>query len=235
LYVIVPFKSVNDYPEKCHGIEIYDCFEYLSNRLHWNGSGLILHEFCHIIHQLVLPKGLYNKNVLEAYNAAMESGKYEDVFRRDWAGQSIDTDTAYATLNHKEFFSELSVTYLSNHYKYLSNHCRIKEENILSCSPPIIEAGALQRIKNNEKYSRACMAAKRKATSTSLSDHRSLLERILNIKEKSDRCCNKFFPFVREQLKEYDECTYVYIESLWHEIGSWKDYKYANSIFRIWC
>lgn len=72
---------VNDNPQKCHGIEIYNCFEYLSNRLHWNGCGLILHELCHIVHQLVLTNGLHNGKVQDMYDAAMASGKYEEVFR----------------------------------------------------------------------------------------------------------------------------------------------------------
>ena len=72
---------MNDLPQKALGIEIYNCNEYKRNRLHWNGCGLILHELCHLIHQLLLPDGLENYQIKEAYEIAMRSGKYENVLR----------------------------------------------------------------------------------------------------------------------------------------------------------
>ena len=50
--------SANDIPDKARGIEIYNSFEYERMRLHWNGCGLLLHELCHLIHQLALVQGL---------------------------------------------------------------------------------------------------------------------------------------------------------------------------------
>ena len=73
--------STKDKPEKVFGIEIYNCFEYIRNRDHWNGCGLLLHEFCHLIHQLVLPDGLNNEKIKTMYEIAMKSGKYEEVLR----------------------------------------------------------------------------------------------------------------------------------------------------------
>lgn len=73
--------GVHDIPEKVLGIEIYDCNEYMRNRNHWNGCGLLLHEYCHLMHQLVLNHGLDNYDVISMYKQAMESGKYEDVLR----------------------------------------------------------------------------------------------------------------------------------------------------------
>ena len=72
---------MNDIPDKALGIEIYNCNEYLQNRDHWNGCGLLLHEFCHLIHQIVLPQGLENEHVKMMYKMAIESGKYEEVLR----------------------------------------------------------------------------------------------------------------------------------------------------------
>ena len=72
---------MKDMPEKALGIEIYDCFEYQTNRRYWNGCGLILHEFCHLIHQVVLVDGLDNPKVKEAFSCAIHSGRYENVLR----------------------------------------------------------------------------------------------------------------------------------------------------------
>jgi hypothetical protein len=108
--------TVNDLPEKARGVEIYNSFEYMTMRLHWNGCGLILHELCHLIHQLVLEDGLGNKMVLDAFGNALESGLYDEVLRRDWAFEEEEMDAAYATINHKEFFAEISVAFLSRGY-----------------------------------------------------------------------------------------------------------------------
>jgi hypothetical protein len=72
---------MNDLPQKTLGIEIYNCIEYKRNRLYWNGCGLILHELCHLIHQLVLPDGLHNHQIKNSYECAMRTGKYEEVLR----------------------------------------------------------------------------------------------------------------------------------------------------------
>ena len=61
-------------------------------RLHWNGCGLLLHEICHLIHQFVLEDGLFNETVKDVYSKARESGLYEKVLRRDWAGYDEDYD-----------------------------------------------------------------------------------------------------------------------------------------------
>jgi len=101
--LLITTYSTNDMPEKVHGIELYSCDEYQTMRRHWNGCGLILHELCHLLHQLVLRNGLDNGPVKEVYDLAIHSRKYEQVSRRDWANLPCDTDQAYATINHKEF------------------------------------------------------------------------------------------------------------------------------------
>lgn len=70
-----------DKPEKATGIEIYNCFDYQAMRLHWNGCGLLLHEFCHLIHQFTLTDGLENETVIEAFETATKSGLYDNVPR----------------------------------------------------------------------------------------------------------------------------------------------------------
>lgn len=70
-----------DKPEKAAGIEIYNCFDYQVMRLHWNGCGLLLHEFCHLIHQFALPDGLENATVIDAFEKATNSGLYDNTLR----------------------------------------------------------------------------------------------------------------------------------------------------------
>ena len=111
-------SSAHDIPEKSKCIEIYNCFNYMKMRLHWNGCGLLLHEYCHLIHQCCLPSpssaslspttslqlatgltdhdsidnGLYNATVIDAYETAKRSKLYDNVLRRDWAGKKEDYD-----------------------------------------------------------------------------------------------------------------------------------------------
>lgn len=162
--------TVYDLPQKAKGVEIYNCFEYERMRLHWNGCGLILHELCHLIHQLVLPDGLDNRTVLDAFGNALESGLYDEVLRRDWAYEEEEMDAAYATINHKEFFAEMSVAFWSRGYDalcpwwwkrmmmsahwngrsrllgrdYDHDHCH-EYQNMQQCSPPFMSPEVLER------------------------------------------------------------------------------------------
>lgn len=61
-------------------------------RLHWNGCGLLLHELCHLIHQMTLPKGLDNKVIKQLFLEATNSEMYDNVLRRDWAGMDEVSD-----------------------------------------------------------------------------------------------------------------------------------------------
>ena len=79
-----------DIPEKARGIEIYNCHDYERMRLHWNGCGLLLHEFCHLVHQSVLD--LDNETVKDLYETARYSERYDKTLRRDWAGLDEDYD-----------------------------------------------------------------------------------------------------------------------------------------------
>jgi hypothetical protein len=74
-------QRARDKPEKVKGIEIYNCFEYQAMRLHWNGCGLLLHEFCHLIHQFTLVDSLENATVIKAFESATNSGLYDSVLR----------------------------------------------------------------------------------------------------------------------------------------------------------
>ena len=158
-----------DTPQKAMGIEIYSCLDFQAMRLHWNGSGLLLHEFCHLIHQCCLEDGLENHEVEVLYEKADASGNYQKVLRRDWAGKStrttaatmkrtststsldqdqeqfLDSDLAYAMVDPKEFFAELSVAYFSNAYRSLD---RADPKIMEACSPPLLHPVVAKRIEN---------------------------------------------------------------------------------------
>lgn len=123
---------------------------------------------------------------------------------------------AYATINHKEFFSELSVAFLSDHYKYLEKH--VKEDGIIACSPPALDAIVVQRISHDyTSYTNSTLY-----TIPHASAHDKWWQRMVKRRHGVD-CCNKFFPFVRCQLRSYDRPTYSRLEALWGEVDAWKD------------
>eukprot|EP00532_Pseudo-nitzschia_australis_P018205 CAMPEP_0168312080 /NCGR_PEP_ID=MMETSP0142_2-20121227/67712_1 /TAXON_ID=44445 /ORGANISM="Pseudo-nitzschia australis, Strain 10249 10 AB" /LENGTH=581 /DNA_ID=CAMNT_0008265027 /DNA_START=250 /DNA_END=1993 /DNA_ORIENTATION=+ len=171
-------EVAGDTPQKAIGIEIYSCIDYSRMRLHWNGSGLLLHELCHLIHQCCLEDGLQNKIVEALYERADDSGKYERVLRRDWAGKINKTtakitaeatknetntnvcnsqqrqqyqaatpanfDLAYAMVDKKEFFAEISVAFLCNGYHALDKADSAVME---ACSPPLLHPDVTERVR----------------------------------------------------------------------------------------
>lgn len=201
-------NSVYDRAEKAPGIEIYNCFDYRKMRWHWNGSGLLLHELCHILHQFCF--GLDDARIEDAYEVAKKSGRYATTLRRDWAGfDDGDTDMAYALVNPKEFFAELSVAYWSQGYDndVVSNDGCV---NIGKVSPPFTAPDVIARLDPTE-----CSIADRSlflkkstwwGTTVGLPPH-----------------CNKFYPFTRRQFQELDPELFDTFHSLWEEIANWKD------------
>jgi hypothetical protein len=197
--------SVFDRPEKAPGIEIYNCFEYRKMRWHWNGCGLLLHELCHIIHQFCL--GLDNKIIEDAYQKAKDSGKLDEVLRRDWAGlESGETDMAYAMVNAKEFFAELSVAYWSEGY---DETIKKNPNSMKESSPPFTSQHIIERLDPNQ-YSIA---------------EPSLFRKISPFCRPSLRLpphCNKFYPFTRGQFQELDADLFEVFHHTWMEIGKWE-------------
>mmetsp|Transcript_24745 Transcript_24745/g.36958 ORF Transcript_24745/g.36958 Transcript_24745/m.36958 type:complete len:381 (-) Transcript_24745:1256-2398(-) len=214
---------VRDIPEKVLGIEIYNCFEYIQNRNHWNGCGLLLHEFCHLIHQLVLPEGLNNQGVKDMYELAMESRLYDKVLRRDWAYLSCDKDTAYATINHKEFFAELSVAYLSCGYGYLDTIENSGSNTIDTLSPPFQAPEILHRRPCGDLTETFIINEKHQRQNILSRDFHKKLRNVLSAFTEKGSHCNKFYPFTKKQLKSYDHATYVHLTELWSIVESWTD------------
>ncbi|KAL7539308.1 LOW QUALITY PROTEIN: hypothetical protein ACHAXR_009172 [Thalassiosira sp. AJA248-18] len=200
-------RSVRDNPKKEGSIEIYNAAEYQRLRHHYNGSGLILHELCHIIHQKVLPGGLSNAMVVEIHHIAKLSGKYSKVLRRDWALNDVDTDMAYCIVNHKEFFAEISVAFLADSYHHVDG---TGSTTMATCSPPFVSPAVIERIQQQtaEGSQQTCTSKWRvmSITDTMVLPH-----------------CSKFFPFTKGQLRRYDPRVYKCFIKLWLFIEGWED------------
>lgn len=131
---------MRDIPEKAPGIEIYRIDHYLQARTYYNGYGLLLHEYCHILHQFVLPDGLNNASIRMLHRKALlYKAQYQSVYRRDWLlCYNLETatrqDMSYALLNPYEYFAELSVSYLCNGYQHLG--CLPSEQQNVKCWDP---------------------------------------------------------------------------------------------------
>ena len=97
-----------------------------------------------MIHQHVL--GLQNQRVIDLYQDARRSGRYERVLRRDYAGKEVDHDLHYGMVDHKEFFAEMSVTWWSRGYRDLDQPSDAR--SMECCSPPIMEPIVRGRLEN---------------------------------------------------------------------------------------
>ena len=202
-------------------------------RHHWNGSGLILHEYCHLIHQHVF--GLDALRIQTLYHQAQQSQLYNTVLRRDWAGGGggtttttngvMDTDLAYCMMDCKEFFAELSVTYLAKHsmFHYLKTASPL---NMADCCPPITEPTVIQRIQNSDSKHII-----RVSTTLNEPDRPIIIQWIESVKRYLLRSmsndvtahCNKFYPFTSGQFQHYDPWLYTEIQRLWCDVAAWED------------
>ena len=147
------------------------------------------------------------------------------LYRRDWAYLSCDKDAAYATINHKEFFAELSVAFLAKGYQYLDvidgncmdDHQIIMDMNKLSPSfqsSEILErrqVAFLQQQNGEENQSKNAL----------FMNFYSFVEKIIGNQERHH--CNKFFPFTKRQLEAYDLETYQRLTEIWSFIRHWED------------
>lgn len=91
-------------PEKARCVEIANARNFLdwSRVQRW----MVLHELAHGYHDQFVPGGFENKEVIAAYENAVETRLYERVARAGARPQK-----GYAATNHKEYFAELSEAY----------------------------------------------------------------------------------------------------------------------------
>jgi len=97
-------------PAKAGGIEISNSVNFVN----WSRAEqpcMVLHELAHAYHILVL--GESNPEIAAAYRQAVESRSYESV---DYAGGG--KKRAYALVNEKEYFAELSEAYFGRNDYY---------------------------------------------------------------------------------------------------------------------
>ena len=207
-------QVANDRPFKAPSIEIYNCFDYRKQKWHWNGCGLLLHEYCHVIHQFCL--SLDNATVMKEYQTIRvelrtpnhdQQHYLANTLRRDWAGFNECTDLAYAMVNVKEFFAEISVSYFSTGYDNVPSTSTSfsSDDAMAQLSPPFMAPNVISRL-NPNVYS-IHSSFRRRPTRPSSPAH-----------------CNKFYPFTRNQLRAVDPHLYQVFDDLWRkEIAEWQD------------
>jgi hypothetical protein len=139
-------------------------------------------------------------------------------------------------VDQKEFFAEMSVTYLSNGYHELD---KANKKIMEDCSPPLLQPVVTERVLKQHGleeeplqqqstfpwfpqyiyWNREMRGTKPKLRIVNpiLQEHaiaRSCLDVIH---------CNKFYPFTRGQLKQHDPKLFSEIQELWREIIMWDD------------
>uniref|UniRef100_A0A7S2Y986 Uncharacterized protein n=2 Tax=Entomoneis paludosa TaxID=265537 RepID=A0A7S2Y986_9STRA len=258
--------SAHDNPQKALGIEIYNATDFQRMRWHWNGCGLLLHELCHLIHQHVW--GLPFGPIVDLYEQARASGKYHNILRRDWAGKELtepskttatedenlqesssgERDLHYAMVNHKEFFAEMSVTYLAQGYPHLKD--APPSTNVVTCSPPLMEPTVLARLAQRHAMAHAWpppsfLPADQSPRKTPQQPPDTLQQPLLPRAPMTARApppgsyypppqqyniqqhppfCNKFFPFTSGQLQRFDPRLYQAMHHYWTtDVALWKD------------
>lgn len=110
-------------PEKEKSIEISN----INNFLSWSAQNqpyMLFHELAHAYHHQQF--GFNNSEVHLAYQKAIKSGKYGDL-KYYTGNENYITRKAYASVNHKEYFAELSEAYFGTNDFYPFSKKEIQE------------------------------------------------------------------------------------------------------------
>ena len=173
---------------------------------------------------------------------------YEETLRRDWAGKAVETDLHYCMVNHKEFFAELSVTFLASGYPRV-DHCTLRLPNgqlnsVLACSPPLMEPNVVARFSSSSSSAATATATATWVLPPQRRYNQPLLQHRHDTHNSSSRStiqslyssswvpfaprpfhcrvayphCNKFYPFTRGQFQRHDPQMYNAFHYLWTEI-----------------
>ena len=111
--------------EKWHCVELCNFVHYVS----WtkqNQPYMVLHELCHLYHDLALPGGFENPDVKAAYNHAKNEGMYRNTPYRQDAKTKYNVDVAYAMNDQMEYFSEICEAYWGENDYYPFNYEDLK-------------------------------------------------------------------------------------------------------------
>jgi hypothetical protein len=213
-------NRARDRRDKALGIEIYDAREFLRMRRHWNGAGgLLLHEYCHLIHQHVF--GLDDLRIQRLYAVAVASKRYECVPRRDWTDRPQSTDMGYCLVDHKEFFAELSVTFWSRGYVELD---AADHDDILACSPPLLdEAVQRERVMAQRVRGHNGNGSTTPCTPLLAAPDHAAVAAVAARTTVTTTHCNKFYPFTSGQFRHCDPAMYEEFAALWQMIADWTD------------
>lgn len=104
-------------PDKAKCVEINNYKNYVDWTI-LNQPYMILHELSHLYHDLKL--GFDNKEILDAYNNALDKKLYYKVKRYNGNNNYSEVDKAYALTTVQEYFAELSEAYfgLNDYFPY---------------------------------------------------------------------------------------------------------------------
>ena len=103
---------------KCVEISNVNKFEFENTRMPF----LMLHELSHAYHDQVL--GFNNPDIRSVFEAAKESGGYDEVDR--FTGRKIIKDKAYAMSNPKEYFAESTEAFFGKNDFFPFNRAELK-------------------------------------------------------------------------------------------------------------
>lgn len=97
-------------PRMVKGVEFSNIriFEAETRRM----PNFALHELAHAYHNLVLPDGFANSEIIAAFEKAKSGGLYDQVQRRDSQGRT-SVERAYAMTTAMEYFAETTEAYFS--------------------------------------------------------------------------------------------------------------------------
>mmetsp|Transcript_64616 Transcript_64616/g.75817 ORF Transcript_64616/g.75817 Transcript_64616/m.75817 type:complete len:171 (+) Transcript_64616:878-1390(+) len=154
---------------------------------------------------------------------------------------------AYCLINHKEFFAEMSVTFLSDSYHSLDKETGAMEQ----CSPPLLSPVVVSRVcheqSRKDKLSQVLVGCERMSCNENLQQFemarlindqgsginnskthclRKLGFSMLRFKSRDSHClphCNKFYPFTRGQFAHFDPEMIEFFISIWEDIQEWKN------------
>lgn len=159
-------------------------------------------------------------------------------------------------VNHKEFFSELSVTFLADAYHEYDEE-RMQME---SCCPPLMAPTVVERVRGKSKeYSVFCVDEGSVHSDSSLApliapeksldgvvsnENRPVVDSFLGVWQLLERReselmrtkvphCNKFYPFTKGQFKRHDPELYAVYADLWSQIEAWRDRENETCCLRL--
>ena len=106
--------------EKARGIEISNFTNFISYSK--EQADILLHEFAHSYHYLVMTNDFNNKLIKDAYDKSMATKKYESV-----AYINGGTQKHYATTNQMEYFAEITEAFFgyNDYYPFEKSQLKI--------------------------------------------------------------------------------------------------------------